>query len=426
MPEMSRGIGALHTDAAGRMLASYANTDEDGRIIPGIFASDDGGETFEMPPPDVDLSGGWMSGPSNMPVVALHAHPAHPDVLLANLDGYYMRSEDGGVSWRGTPAWGSPARSYGDAVFDPQQEGTVYVGARGVMRSEDGGLTWKERSQGLPREKLGSTLQRVTIDGLVMDPQMPGHLYAASRDSLFRTEDGGENWEFWSQVGDGQSIYAIALNPLDGRSLYAAASEGLYVSSDWGWSWELLVAPGWGELLRIRFRFDPVDASRFYVATGRKLLGTRDNGATWHDLGRDLVSAPWFSDVAIDPADPDRLHVATPWGLYSLEVLQVTAVEEATKTEPRALELGQNWPNPFNSGTVISYRVPADGSVRIALYNASGQLVRRLFDGYRVAGPHRLAWRGRDEEGRQVGSGVYWYVLEAGDSRRVRRLTLVR
>ena len=426
LPEVNRGISALHADAGGRLLATYANTDEEGRAIPGICSSDDGGGTFQVSLPDVDLSRGWMSSSMSVSAAALHADPADPDVLLANLDGYYMRSEDGGQSWGGTPVWGSPVSSYGDAVYDPQQEGVVYVGARGVMRSENAGMAWTERSGGLPREKLGSSLQWVVIDGLVMDPQEPMALYAACRDSLFRTDDGGENWQFWSQVGEGQSIYTIALNPLDDRSLYAATSEGLYVSGDWGWNWELLVAPGWAELPRVRFRFDPSDADRFYVVTGRKLLGTWDGGVTWQDLGRDLVSAPWFSDVAIDPMDPTRLHVSTPWGLYVLDMEQITAVEEGGSIDPRAFGLGQNWPNPFNSGTVIDYQVPVSGGVRVTVYNAAGQVVRRLLDEDQTAGAHRLVWHGRNDDGLRVGSGVYSYVLEAGASRRVRRLTLVK
>ena len=89
----------------------------------------------------------------------------------------------------------------------------------------------------------------------------------------------------------------------------------------------------------------------------------------------------------------------------------------------------QNAPNPFNASTVIPFQVPvdlADEVMRLRIYNLSGQVVRELHVQAPGAGEHRLSWDGRDEFGRDAGSGVYVYRLETREWAVHRRMLLVR
>jgi hypothetical protein len=90
---------------------------------------------------------------------------------------------------------------------------------------------------------------------------------------------------------------------------------------------------------------------------------------------------------------------------------------------PDALELAVR-SNPFRDATSLSLALPEPGSVRVAVYDVQGRLVRTLADRAWPAGVHRLAWDGRDEGGRAVAAGVYLARLEAG--RETRTLKLVR
>lgn len=90
------------------------------------------------------------------------------------------------------------------------------------------------------------------------------------------------------------------------------------------------------------------------------------------------------------------------------------------------LRLGPNRPNPFDRGTTISYQLPAPGKVRLCVYNTAGQLVRRLADGYQVAGAHAVGWDGRDDSGRRVANGVYLCRLETASGSVARKMTLVK
>jgi hypothetical protein len=89
--------------------------------------------------------------------------------------------------------------------------------------------------------------------------------------------------------------------------------------------------------------------------------------------------------------------------------------------------LSHNFPNPFNPSTAIQYRVPSPGSrVRLSVYDLSGRLVRMLVDAYRSGGEHLAIWRGLDDHGRAVGSGVYFYRLEVGDTKLERKMVMLK
>ena len=71
-------------------------------------------------------------------------------------------------------------------------------------------------------------------------------------------------------------------------------------------------------------------------------------------------------------------------------------------------------------------QLPGSGPVSLTLYNLSGQVVRRLMEGYQDAGVYAYEWDGRDAQGQAVGSGVYIYRLRASDQIFVGKVTLIR
>jgi hypothetical protein len=102
---------------------------------------------------------------------------------------------------------------------------------------------------------------------------------------------------------------------------------------------------------------------------------------------------------------------------------------EATVTYTNRLE--QNFPNPFNPETWIPYELAKDSSVMIQIYDLRGALIRRLDIGHRPAGRYttrdRAAyWDGRNRLGEPVGSGVYFYRIDAGGFSDVRKMVIRR
>jgi hypothetical protein len=95
-------------------------------------------------------------------------------------------------------------------------------------------------------------------------------------------------------------------------------------------------------------------------------------------------------------------------------------------SRPRFFELEQNYPNPFNSETIIKFSLQRPADVTLTIFNVLGQRVRRLAQERMSAGPHSVAWDGKDEKGSDVSSGVYFYQIKAGEQSQTKRLVFLK
>ncbi|MBN2356093.1 FG-GAP repeat protein [candidate division KSB1 bacterium] len=93
---------------------------------------------------------------------------------------------------------------------------------------------------------------------------------------------------------------------------------------------------------------------------------------------------------------------------------------------PEAYALQQNYPNPFNGYTKIAYDLPEKAFVRINITDVLGRRVRTIVYGEQEPGTHVCGWDGRNQGGKEVTGGVYFYKMEAGDYVQVKSMTLVR
>jgi hypothetical protein len=115
-------------------------------------------------------------------------------------------------------------------------------------------------------------------------------------------------------------------------------------------------------------------------------------------------------------------------GGFNLNYLEVASDLVAVGPAPAAAgyALHPCYPNPTALGAAIHYDLPQAEAVHLGVYDVSGRLVRTLVQGARVpAGKQTAAWNGRDDNGRVVPRGVYFYRLTAGAFSATRRVTLV-
>jgi hypothetical protein len=125
------------------------------------------------------------------------------------------------------------------------------------------------------------------------------------------------------------------------------------------------------------------------------------------------------------------LHHDSPGSLPGPGNLPKSAVdedEEATSNEQpvTSYQLEQNYPNPFNPSTVIRFQLPVSGEVTLSIYNTNGQLVRKLVAGEMNAGRHTIVWDATNERGERVASGVYLYVIKAGEFTAQKKFVLMK
>jgi hypothetical protein len=135
----------------------------------------------------------------------------------------------------------------------------------------------------------------------------------------------------------------------------------------------------------------------------------RDYGKTW-----------WGSEWA--DTGFDKFYMYRGIVLSSVTV----GVEQRSNLIPTVFNLSQNYPNPFNPETEIHFDLPVTSVVKLEIYNMLGQRVRELHNGLKPAGGYGVVWDGRDDSGREVGSGVYLYQLTTDRYSATRKMLLVR
>jgi len=93
---------------------------------------------------------------------------------------------------------------------------------------------------------------------------------------------------------------------------------------------------------------------------------------------------------------------------------------------PDEFSLYQNYPNPFNPVTQIKYDLPEASHVQLFIYDILGREVTSLVNEVQDAGYRSITWHGTDEFGKNVGAGMYFYLIQAGDFRQVKKMVLLK
>ncbi|MCL2063763.1 MAG: T9SS type A sorting domain-containing protein [Candidatus Cloacimonetes bacterium] len=192
---------------------------------------------------------------------------------------------------------------------------------------------------------------------------------------------------------------------------------------------------------------------------------TGDHGKTWSDPFRMHYNEPIGSQLSVSPSNryssfvypADRLIVVDRTtvrlyfmynddlsygsgdphnhGLRNGTAMRYTAMDfdisglhrDDDSTAPIAQSmLSQNFPNPFNPSTTISFNNPVAGNVKLNVYNVRGQFVKTLVDTNMTSGQHSVEWNGMDSNNRSVASGIYFYRLEANGLTETRRMVLMK
>lgn len=102
-----------------------------------------------------------------------------------------------------------------------------------------------------------------------------------------------------------------------------------------------------------------------------------------------------------------------------------TGVEDVAEI-PSSYRLLNNYPNPFNPSTVITFEIPQSENVSLKVFNINGQLIRTLTNENLTAGKYEKTWNGKNEIGNEVSSGIYIYRLTAGKFDRSARMVLMK
>ncbi len=157
-----------------------------------------------------------------------------------------------------------------------------------------------------------------------------------------------------------------------------------------------------------------------------------DNLAAYSRDGREICQGAFYP-CWIFPV-PGIVYAGKPdiWlvnfdGLY-FDGYCFVGVEETedVKIDPEDFSLYDNYPNPFNPETRISYSLPQVSHVKLEIFNILGQRIRMMVDEDQTVGNKEVTWDGKNEVGENVASGVYFYRLQAKDFVQTKKMVLIR
>lgn len=121
----------------------------------------------------------------------------------------------------------------------------------------------------------------------------------------------------------------------------------------------------------------------------------------------------------------DEVHIVDTV-LTSFDVITGLTRHEQNPVIPEAYTLHQNFPNPFNPTTTVTFNIPENGHVQLAIYNILGQEVRMLYNQKLLAGSYSVEWDGRNAHGIPLPSGIYIYRLRTEGFDQAKRMVLLK
>ena len=195
-----------------------------------------------------------------------------------------------------------------------------------------------------------------------------------------------------------------------------------------------MVAPNGGEYVAAGAPFQVVwDNPAEWNVDHADLVYTVDGGENWVEIATGVTgnSYTWTTPALSSEQVKVRVFVFDNQGMLGFDssdefFMLTSGATPVENHKPLVYGLAQNFPNPFNPQTEIRFELPHAGNTRLRVYDLRGRLVKDLVSGHMDAGRHSVVWKGRDNGGRQVASGVYYYKIDSGKFSETKRMTLVK
>ena len=366
-----------------------------------------------------------------------------PDPALFPGEGIY-RSVNNGAAWN--PLYFVSA---GDNIFsivvkftDPSF--TIFAGTRnGIIRSTDYGSTFQNSGSGIPANSWVRDL-KLTSDGAVI---------AATTNGVFFSTNNGDTWNQAQGVSSADTVSTItdlppqltaSKNSSKGGFEYIMASTigGKILRGIWDGAnlvFEIVyVFTGNPEIANVcaYYYFEQqtwILFAALYATFGtdggvaRSLVMGDDWEFLQQGLSDQLISALELS--AIFGKSPNQsgynLYAGTylnqPDGAKIYKLTEITSVESYSSEIPSEFKLNQNFPNPFNPTTKISWQSPAGSIQTLKVYDIMGREIATLVNEYRPAGKYEINF-----DASSLPSGIYFYRLNTGSFSETRKMSLLK
>jgi len=348
-----------------------------------IYRTTDGGATFdEVYTYNISmLAPGWFDG---LRVLNDNVAVAFGD-MEPNGAMHFVRTEDQGANWTeitgidylnaayGYYTWGLASCNVGESIWCAGL--TMEYDSGYVFRSYDAGVTWE--SFAIPDTIIQKYPRAIAFvddhHGMIADR------YGA----IIMSEDGGETWYKGNQPDTSSAFWANGVVAIPGTDVFVALSDnGVFYTSALGATWKQMATPS-------------VTDDDYYTSA---VFLNKDFGYFFTNGGKVL----------------------------RFEEMVVSGIVDSDSKILDQYKLHQNFPNPFNPTTSISFQIPRQNHVKLVIYDILGREVISLIDKHFQQGNYSVVWNGKDKHGYNVSTGVYIYQLQADGVTKTRKMTFMK
>jgi photosystem II stability/assembly factor-like uncharacterized protein len=409
----------------------------------GLFKTTDGGLNFDS------VNTGIGTSTQSWNVIAF----ANADTgYIAGDNGNYCRTTDGGVSWTVLPnnLHHGTGIIYDIAVIDAKTVVSMGGGGR-VFKTTDAGQTFTDYSG------LGTTSAMYSVDFYGKDL---GYLVGSSG-RVYKTTNGGANWSYTTPAGS-TTLYKVKI--ISENIIWISGSSGLvFFTTDGGTSWTtstsfpvsgltrtmynmavkgpyLWVAGSTGTIIKGYSDPIPVEMHSFSAsAVNDEIILSWQTATETNNKGfevEQLINSLWenigFVNGRGTTTEPYRYNFSVKVkesGIYKFRLKQIdydgswvyTSAVEVNTEMPSVYTLEQNFPNPFNPSTAITFAIGSKERVSIIIYDILGNFIKEVINEDKEAGNHTIYLNASD-----LSSGVYIYRLNAGSYTSARKMMLMK
>ena len=259
---------------------------------------------------------------------------------------------------------------------------------------------------------------------------------SVNNDTLTITPD--HNWNGISEImvtmkdigGENYSIFQVDVRPLNDSPLpfewvYPTTIDTVQISEENSFDW---VTIKWTRSIDP----DGDEVMYWFNLDDTYFVSLRD---TTYDLSHSVLLANWYYDelsarrfnVTVSALDPNQnITVPINGGPQELYVSKYQFLSTNDDLTPKKFKLYQNSPNPFNPNTHIRFDLHKNESIMLTIYNVIGKEVAQINRDNLSAGPHVINWKGQDQYGDPLPSGLYIYRLVAGNKISTKKMLLLK
>lgn len=332
---------------------------------------------------------------------------------LGVLGGVY-RTTNGGLNWNfgNTPLLGIG----GSVMVEFKNNMTGYACGSDFwpfpIPSNTDGVFWKTTNGGNSWFEI-LRVGAFTFDEFKIFNQDTMAVLASYR--IYYTTNGGSNWtykEFLLNPALGPNSFT---NPYK-DTIFIAGSGGIIRSTDSGNTWLYsLLLPQSNDLNKIYFYNS---RTGYVIGETGQIYYTSNAGNNWIIQNSNTtanLNSVWFTnkDTGFAIGDNGIVLKTFTGGLLEIELI--------SSTIPDKYYLFQNYPNPFNPKTTIRFNIAKTGITKIKVYNILGKELETLINKQLNRGEYQVTWNGNN-----YSSGVYYYVLEAKNTKLIKKMILVK